>query len=46
MAKADLRAYEPHIVGLCNFICRDLQAEINTARTQIMGMEADNARTV
>ena len=46
MAKADLRAYEPHIVGVCSFICRDVQAEVDAAGTQINGMDAETALTV
>ena len=43
---AVLRAHEPHIVGLCSFICRDVQAEVDAAGTQIKGMEAETALTV
>ena len=46
MVKADLRAFEPHIVELCRLICRDLQAEVDAAGTQIKGMEAETAMTV
>ena len=46
MAKADLRAYEPHIVGLCSFICRDVQVEVDAAGTQIKGREEETALTI